>query len=259
MYAKPSEPRPIGGVIDDAIGLYRASFRRCAPIAILGALVSVAFEAFAATYAHQAGLSLTGLESLLQAYQQPPVMAFSLLQSVILLALFGALIVTVHAVAEGDARLRVGAAIALGFTRLVRCVIAAVLSTLLIVLGCLLIVPGIYLSSALCLWPVALYVENAGGLPSLEVSRRLIHGHWWHASSILGIALLIVLAVAVLAGILAGAIGLLGGADLGALQSLMQLIGDVADVLMLPMLPAALIALYNDLRLRQRAAPDAGR
>ncbi|MFI4896052.1 MAG: YciC family protein [Steroidobacterales bacterium] len=251
MYQKPNAPLSAGGVIDDASKLYRAAFRRCAPIAVLGALVSVAFELFIVGYSQHAGLPLTGLDALLKTYQEPPVMALSLLQTVILLALFGAMILTMNAAASAEARLSVGRALRLGFSRLGRCVIAALVSSVMIVLGLLLLlVPGIYLSGALALWPVALYVDDAGGLQSLDVSRKMIHGHWWHASAALGIAVLIVLAFSLIAGFVAGVVELTISGEAG--ESLVQFISAAADVIMLPMLPAALVALYNDLKLRQR-------
>src|ERR1035441_4214601 len=86
MYARPTAPLSIGGVVDDAIKLYRASFRRCVPVALLGSLVMAAFGIFVIEYARHAGLPLTGLESL-QIYAEPPVMATALLQSVLSLAL----------------------------------------------------------------------------------------------------------------------------------------------------------------------------
>jgi len=250
MYQKPNAPLSAGGVIDDASKLYRAAFRRCVPIAVLGALVSVAFELFILAYSQRAGLPLTGLDALLKTYQQPPVMALSLLQTVILLALFGAMIVTMNAAANAEARLSVGRALRLGFSRLGRCVIAALVSSVMIVLGLLLLVPGIYLSGALALWPVALYVDNAGGLQSLDVSRKMIQGHWWHASAALGLAVLIVLAFSLVAGFVAGVVELTISGEAG--ESLVQFISATADVIMLPMLPAALVALYNDLKLRQQ-------
>lgn len=252
MYEKPGAPRPVGGVIDDAIRLYRESFRRCAPIAVLGAMVSTAFDLMVIELAHREGLPLSSLEALVRVYQEPPVMALNLLQIVLLLALFGALVVTQNAVANGEPGPRVSQAIGVGFARLGRCVIAAVVSTVLILLGCLLIVPGIYLSGVLCLWPISMYVDDVGAIQSLDASRKLIHGNWWHASTVLAVALLIALAFSMFAGFIAGIFQLVAGAD-AAGQSLVQIIGAAANVILLPMLPAAMIALTNDLKLRQRA------
>jgi len=253
MYEKPGAPRPVGGVIDDAIKLYRESFRRCAPIGVLGAMVSTAFYLMVIELAHREGLPLTSLESLVRVYQEPPVMALNLLQIVLLLALFGALIVTQNAVSNGDPGPSVAQAIGVGFVRLGRCVLAAVISTLLILVGCLLIVPGIYLSGVLCLWPIAMYVDDAGAIQSLDASRKLIRGNWWHASTVLALGMLIALAFSMFAGFVAGVVQLVAGAD-AAGRTIVQLIGAAANVFLLPMVPAGMIALTYDLKLRQRAA-----
>jgi hypothetical protein len=253
MYEKPGAPRPVGGVIDDAIKLYRESFRRCAPIGVLGAMVSTAFDLMVIELAHREGLPLTSLESLVRVYQEPPIMALNFVQIVLLLALFGALIVTQNAVSNGEPGPSAMQALGVGFARLGRCVIAAVVSTVLIVAGCLLIVPGVYLSGILSLWPVAMYVDDSGAIQSLDASRKLIRGNWWHASTVLAVAILIALAFSMFAGFVAGVIQLVAGAD-AAGQTMVQLIGAAANVFLLPMLPAGMIALTNDLKLRQRAA-----
>jgi hypothetical protein len=257
MYEKPGAPRPVGGVIDDAIRLYRESFRRCAPIGVLGAMVSTAFDLMVIELAHREGLPLTSLESLVRVYQEPPVMALNFVQIVLLLAMFGAFIVTQNAVANGEPGPSVMQALGVGFARLGRCVIAAVISTMLILIGCLLIVPGIYFSGILSLWPVAMYVDDAGAIQSLDASRKLIRGNWWHASTVLGVAILIAVAFSLFAGFIAGAVQLVAGAD-AAGQTIVQLIGAAANVFLLPMLPAGMIALANDLKLRQRVAGGSG-
>jgi hypothetical protein len=257
MYRKPDAPLSVGGVIQEAIRLYRESFRRCLPIAGLGAVVAASFALLVIGYAHHAGMALTGPEELLAVYQQPPIMALALLYVVLKLAVLGALLVMQNAVANCDTLLRAVQAINIGFARLGRCVIAFVVSTVLIVLGCFLVLPGLYLSGALALWPVALYVENAHGLQSLEVSRKLIYGYWWHASSVLGLALLGALAFSMVADFVAEVIGGMLGTDAAGL-GLEQLISAAAEVFILPMLPVALIALYNDLQQR-RSGVDAER
>jgi Uncharacterised protein family (UPF0259) len=253
MYEKPVAPRPVGGVIDDAIRLYRESFRRCAPIGVLGAIVSTAFYLMVVELAHREGLPLTSLEALVRVYQEPPVMALNLLQIVLLLALFGAMIVTQNAVSNGEPGPSVAHAIAVGFARLGRCVLAAVISTLLILAGCILIVPGIYLSGILSLWPIAMYVDDAGAIQSLDASRKLIRGNWWHASTVLAVAMLIWLALSMFAGFVANSVQLVAGGD-AAGQTIEELISAAANVILLPIIPAGMIALANDLKQRQRAA-----
>jgi len=171
----------------------------------------------------------------------------------LLLGLFGALIVTQNAVSNGAPGPSVVQALAVGFARLGRCVIAAVISTLLILAGCLLIVPGIYFSGILSLWPIAMYVDDAGAIQSLDASRKLIRGNWWHASTVLAVAMLVWLAFSMFAGFLANAVQLVAGAD-AAGQTMEEIISATANVFLLPIMPAAMLALANDLRLRQRVA-----
>lgn len=254
MYQKPTRPAQIGSIIDDAVKLYRASFRRSAPIAVLGALISAALDLFVVAFAHHEGMPFNSLESSLLVYQQPPVIALGLLQSVVMLALFGALLVTQNAVANGVESTRFAAAIGIGFARLGRFVIATVVYLVITVLGCLLIVPGIYVGNVWSVYPAAIFIDDAGGFNSLEISRRLTMGYWWHTATVLGVAVAVVLIIAMTADFAAGLVELAGSPG-GAVQSAMQLIGDAADVIVLPMMPAALIALYNDLKLRQRASP----
>lgn len=252
MYQKPLQPAAIGSVIDDAVKLYRASFRRCAPIALLGAVLSAAMDLFVVGFAHHEGMTLDGLEAALQVYQQPPIIAMGLLQSVMLLALIGALLVTQSAVANGNTALTVGQAIGIGFARLGRFVLATIVYVVVTLLGSLLILPGIYLSNVLSLYPAAMYVDDASAMDSLDLSRRMTHGVWWHTATVLGAALAVVLLFAMITDFFVGMFELFGSASTAGLQNTIQLVGDAADVVVLPILPAALVALYNDLKLRQK-------
>lgn len=249
MYQKPTQPAEIGRVLEDAVAIYRLTFRRCLPIAVLGALASAAVDLFVVLFAHHEGMPFDSLESSVLVYQQPPVMALGLLQAVVMLALLGAMLVTQQAFI--DARpLGFGAALSLGFGRLGRCAIASVIYGAVTIVGCLLILPGIYIGNVWSLYPAAIYLDDAGALPSLDESRRLTAGHWWHTATVLGAALAAVLVVAMVADALAGGLALVGSLQSAVLQSGMQLIGDAADVIVLPVVPATLLALYSDLKLR---------
>jgi hypothetical protein len=260
MYIRPTAPLPHNGVIEESIRLYRESFRRCVPIALLASLVSAAFGFFVLSYSRRAGLGLGPME-LLDTYSQPPIMAASLLQSVLSLAFYGALIVTQYAIATGNRRMDFAQALRIGFTRLGRAVIAAILSTCLIVIGLiLLLVPGFYYLGALCLWPVAIYADDAGAVRSVNESRKLIRGHWWRSSSILSVALLVVLVLSIITGVAAGLVAALWRADAADAQMVMQFATALANIVVLPMVPASQVALYQDLKLRlESAQPPAAR
>lgn len=255
MYQKPTQPAEIGRVIEDAIAIYRATFRRCAPIALLGALSSAALDVFVVLFAQHEGLPFDSLESSLLVYQQPPVIALALLQAVVMLALFGSLLATQDALSSGRQPLPLTTALGTGFGRLGRCVMATAIYTAVTVVGCLLILPGIYVGNIWSLYPAAIYVDDAGALHSLDASRRLTSGHWWHTATVLGAGVAAVLVIAMVFDALAGGLSLVGSAGSPGLQSGMQLLGDVVDVFVLPIVPATLLALYNDLKLR--APPEA--
>lgn len=259
MYQKPQQPAEIGRVIQDALAIYRVSFRRCAPLAVLGALMAAALDLFVVAFAHSQGMPFDSLESSLLVYQQPPVMALGLLQAVVLLGLFGALLATQDAVINGETGFSFGRALSRGFGRLGRCVIATVIYAAVTVVGCLLIVPGIYVSNIWSLYPAAIYVDDSAALQSLDESRRLTAGSWWHTATVLGAAVAGVFVIAMISDTLAGGIAMLGSTGSALVQGGMQLIGDAADVLVLPLMPAALLALYNDLKLRARGAAGNGR
>src|SRR5665213_4432391 len=259
MYARPTAPLPIGGVVDDAIKLYRESFARCWPIALVGSLIMGTFGVFLTIYVRNAGIGLTGM-ALLQIYGQPPVLALYLLQSVLSLAFYGALIASLNAVALGDTPLSFGEAIAIGFTRLGRAVVSGVVWWAIIVIGLiLLLVPGIYFLGALCLWPVALYAEDAGAMQALQYSRDLIKGHWWRSSTILTIAVIIILVFSVVVGLIAGVLAAISRHDVTTAQLMVQVVSIAANVFVLPMIPAVLLAMYRDLQLRREGGDLAAR
>lgn len=264
MYSRPTAPLPIGGVVDEAIKLYRASFASCWPIALLGSLVSGAFGIFVTLYAGDAGVgsadkSLEAALQSLQVYSQPPVVALYVLQAVLSLAFYGALIAVQNAI-SGGRKMGWRAGIAIGFTRLGRAATAAVVWWAAVMLGLiLLLVPGFYLLGSLCLWPVALYADDAGALESLQVSRQLIQGHWWRTSTVLSTVLVIILVVTIVIGIVAGVIVAMWRQDLAAAQLAVEGVGIVANVFVLPLIPASLLAAYYDLKLRRGAAHPAAR
>jgi hypothetical protein len=262
MYVRPTAPLPIGGVVDDAIKLYRESFARCWPIALVGSLIMGTFGIFLTIYVRNAGVTVTGMAftALIQAYSQPPVMALYLLQSVLSLAFYGALIASLNAVALGETPLSFGEALAIGFTRLGRAVVSGVVWWVILVVGfLLLLVPGIYFLGALCLWPVALYAEDAGAMQALQYSRDLIKGHWWRSSTILTIAAVIILVFSVVVGLIAGVFAAISRHDLATAQLIIQVISIAANVFVLPMIPAVLLVMYRDLQLRREGGDLAAR
>ena len=258
MYSRPTAPLPIGGVLDDAIKLYRESFARCWPIAVLSALVKGAFGIVLLVYMREA-MAARSVTAMMQAYRQPPLMALYILYFVLSIALLGGLIASQYAVVRG-APISIGTALGVGFARLGRAVLAAIVTWVILVVGLiLLLIPGIYAIGVLCLWPVALYGDDAGAMQALGVSRDLIKGHWWRTTTILTVSIIIILVFTFIVGLVTGIFSVFTHHDLMAAQLYGQLVGVVANVFALPAIPAVLVAIYNDLKLRREGGDLAAR
>ena len=187
----------------------------------------------------------------LSLYRQPAVTGTYLLQWVVTMALYGALFVAQDGATGGPVQ-RLGDAFSVGFARLGHSLLASILFGLLLMVGfVLLLVPGFYVLGALCLWPVALYVDGAGGAASLGVSHDLTKGHWWRTSIILTVAVIIILVFTMLVGLVFGLAAAGLRHDLAMATLVVQLLARVANVFYLPMYTAVLLAIYRDLKLRR--------
>jgi hypothetical protein len=115
----------------------------------------------------------------------------------------------------------------------------------------LLVVPGMYLLVAGAFWNQALLFDGAGPFGALSTSLRLTRGAWWRSLGLL----LLCGAVMLLAMLVAGLIGGLGSAALGALGAdgtrwFPPLAGAVVGALAYLLLCALQVAYYHDLGLR---------
>jgi len=259
MYVKPTAPLPIGSVVDDAIKLYSATFQRVWPIALWASLIAGAASIFTTVRLLDNVRTLTGLAAL-RAYSSPSVVSVNLLQVLVSVAFYGALIAAQNAASDGGPGLTTGQAIGIGFARLARAVVLVLLSSLIIIVGLLLLlVPGFYFMVALSVSMVALFVDDTGPLESLHVSRMLVKGHWWRTTVIFSVALAIILVLGMLLGVLVGAFAFILRHDLLTTEVMSQVIGIVANVFILPMMPAVLLATYRDLKLRREGGDLAAR
>ncbi|MDE2295706.1 MAG: hypothetical protein KGL36_09665 [Gammaproteobacteria bacterium] len=253
MYTQPSAPRTIGGVLDDAITLYRECLPRSWPLALAPEVV------LALTNIH--------LESQWPAYRrQDPTAILSMLRStdfvtsmllyfVVLLIFNLALTDHMHAIATGRPASN-GRSLGVGLRLLPRAAGASLVIAFATAIGTLLlIVPGIYLAGALMLTFVAMIVGDLGALQSLGESYRLIKGHWWRAATIYTVATMIALAFYLILGLLAG-LGAAQGPGASALAiGLRRLASVVIGTLMTMWFPAVLLSIYYDLALRRPGVP----
>lgn len=258
MYVRPSAPSSIGGVVDDAIRLYRSSFNRTWKL-------SVGFAIALTVVGIAIGLAIPGWYSAVRMtpqqaaglFRSPVVIGSYLLIFLIECLFYGALLASENAVARGEPASG-GVAVMVALRRLP----ATVLASLVFLIGTcvgfiLLLIPGIWLWGKLQLWPAALFAEDDGAMAALGSSWNLTRGRWWRSVTILTVALIIVyvllLAVGLLPAFLFAFIGLKQGsvvlAQLAALP-----FSILSRILIMPAMPAVLLAVHHDCKLRSEGS-----
>ena len=276
--------------------MYRASFRSCLPIALVGALLSAvaggygaarvralsaAFEAvFQGAWQGQSGIDLSLEELTVHAealLHSPAVWSSYAAAALLTLICHAALIARQRAFVGCEPGSMAGAlrvtvqrlpALLLTCVVLVFATLGGVLlMSLLTPQGAavatlttlLLSVLGVWLWGRLQLWLVAMIRDELGAMAALRQSWQAIEDHWWRASSLMTLPYLLIMAVSWGAQLLAGGIDALLGAG-GALRPwVAQLSTLVAATLTLPVLPAVWILLYQQLLEDPKKKPRSGR
>lgn len=261
MYVRPSAPLSIGDVIDDAIRLYRSSFRRCWVPAFAFALIltaqQIAIGLLIPDFGMQGGR--TALEAL-DRMLSPTFVAIDLLAALLGLVCYGALLSQQFAVARGDVSVSVARAFAAGGRRLPGMVLATVLDLAAIVVGlCALVVPGVYLWGRLQLWMAAMFAENATALESLKGSWRLTRGRWWRASTIFTVAVAMMIVFSLAVGLIGAVAASLSHSSLVDSQVVVQLFALPTNTIIYPVMSAVWVSMYHDFKLRSEGGDLAAR
>jgi hypothetical protein len=284
MYARPTAPRSIGGILDDGIRLYRDTFAQSWPLA-LGAQLILTAPAMIIQYefrgALAAGASPQAMFSIVKA---PIVWLPYLIGVVVFFGFYNALIVQLEGIAAADLMSRRGS-LAVGFRLLPRTILLFIVMFLALLAAGLFIgflvgflralhvpiVVGVLLAAlaaalAIYAWGraflanIALVVEDAGVFKSFGISWALIKNHWWRTATVYTIALILMMAfyvvVAFINGALAG-VSLRNPFGTGALLS--DLVSIVGGAVLMSFIPAILLATYHDLKLRKEGADLASR
>ena len=258
MYTQPTAPQTIGGVLDDAVNLYRNCLPRSWPLA-LAPEVALTFTNIyiESKLPPHASADPQAILALLQSGD----FVFSALFSIVVLLLFNvALTHHMHALATGRPA-SPGRSLGVGLRLLPRAIGAWVVLAAATAVGTLLlIVPGIYVAGALMLTFVAMIVGDLGVLQSIGESHRLVKGHWWRAVTIYSVATVIALVFYVILVLVTGLAAMSGPTASALTVGLRRLVGVAIGTLMTLWFPAVLLSLYYDLTLRRTAAagPPAG-
>ncbi len=260
MYQKPTVPQSIGGVLDDTLQLYKASFASCWVPALLTALAAGAFGFFLVAPLTTGLPQANPLLALMNRYQNlgPAYNLGNIAVTVVTLLFNGMMIANIAAVSRAETP-DFGTALSLSLRRLLAMIGASILFGLAVGAGfVLLIIPGIYVAVRLMLFLVPLVVESQGPATALGTSWRLIGGNWWRALVVVSVLFVILFVLELLLEALTGGVGwFIGGrptdaAHLIAKASLGTLaIGAVVRVFTAPLICAMGVALYQDLLLRK--------
>lgn len=269
MYSRPTGPRTIGGVLDDAVRLYRASFSRCWGLALVGGIIGASLGLYATLHLNDLGagtparLTTAGAAAAAARLQamghSPGLWASYLLITLSWLVIRAALIARQNAMAM-DYEDTIGSALALALRELPSMIVAAIVWGIMICVGfILLIIPGIWLWGQLQLWLVAMIAEEIGPFKALGRSWSLVERNWWRASTTVGVAIVIIWVLSLLDGVGTGLGVYFFRADPAVALVVGQLVAVLISMLTMPMLTAVLVAIYHDLRLRRDGGDLAAR
>lgn len=244
----PTAPRSIGGVLDDAIRLYRKSLPSCLLLTLLAALLIAIPGAIVGIRA--ASVAVAGPQAVMLFMKSPSFWLTMIVVSLLYIGFYNALVINIHTIATGEPS-SLKTAFANGIKRALPTLGLGI--SLLFVIGIglvLLIIPGIYLWGIFQLAFIALLIENAGVFESFGISRRLIKGHWWRSATIMTVALIIMIVFSLIASFITGILVAVMHADLITNMIVQQGVSALINAVFLSLFPSFLLAMYYDLKLR---------
>lgn len=252
MFSLPTEPGSIGTTLDAGFKLYAVSFKRVIGMAVL-AILSVAVPV----------IIMVVLIAAFAGGGEPGAAMFVAVGVTVLMAVaiylwfYLAALCRVGGIAYGQ-EFDFGTCMGMAGRKLFPVLVGWILYTLAMMGGfVLLIIPGIYLSVSLSMFTLCILLEGDGVIESLRHSFRLIWGNWWR-TAIIGTVVLIVyyvLSIAIeLPFILfdAAVFSSEEGQQPGVLQSVLSMLGSfLSAIVTFPLMMAAVVALFHDLKLRK--------
>jgi hypothetical protein len=276
VYAKPTAPRSIGGLIDDAFRLWREALAKTWVTALIAQLaVSVPLLMFRVPVVPGAAQNP---QQLLAMYRSPMFWLCYLIAVLLGSGLYNAILVQTASAAE-QRSMTVGESLGVGFRLLPRTILlglafaagVSILAVLFllpalawgvlarVVLGsaCFLIL--FFLLGRLFLAQPVLIVEDAGVIDSLKSSWNLTQGHWWRCATILTVVIIIFFVFLLVVGFVAGLATAFVGPGSTAAAIMGQLLSVVGNTVFTPLLIAVILSIYYDLRLRKEGGDLADR
>lgn len=257
MYTRPTAPRSIGGVIDDSIKLFSASFRFWLVPSLIGAMLL-------------AGLSIWMQLRLGFGARQTPAQMLALIGSPMWWVSYGLIMLVSiwmnFAITGAIIRVSRGEAPTLGETFGASLVTLpmAILGSILALFGIgvgfvLLIVPGIYLAGRWMYWSTSLMDERGSAVDALGRSWALSKGNWWRGIAILTVVVILMVVLSMVLSFVVGMVLAMVHSDRVVVMLVTQGLQGIYNVFMSAAMPAAFAATYFDLQLRREGGDLAAR
>jgi hypothetical protein len=293
VYVKPTAPRSIGGIVDDAVRLYRDSFAKAWPLALCAQLaLAVPLLIIRTQFAAVPGATANPMANPMSAAANPAA-AMAVLKSpsvwlsylavvLVTIGFYNALLVLIDGLATAKME-SFGRSLTAGFRLLPRTVLLFLAMFAVAVIGFVIvgflvgflgilhvsIIVGILVgaSAALFLYAwgraflanIALVVEDAGVFSSLGMSWALIKNHWWRTATVYAIAIVIATVFYLVIGILNAVAVVVLRSSVDTAMIVSQLVSIIGGTVLMSFVPAVLLVMYYDLQLRKGGADLASR
>ena len=270
MYQRPTSPQLIGGVLDNAFRLLKASFTQVVGLAVVASAVSGVWRLFDDT-----------LENLLAGEFDPEAVSLGSVAPMLIVGLVG-LYFNLSAAARMSAvainrPISVAEALRralLRFPALLVCVLAFVLlfvapfmlAALLIaaigvagILGLLALAPAMVLLVYLYLSSFLVVTANIGGVAALRRSFNLVRHNFWRATVVLTIGSIVLFAATMMIGMVGLAVAALAGFGSVSVDVAAYVVETAGGAVTVPFWIALSLALLRDLELRREGEDLAAR
>ena len=256
-YQSLTQPSSIGRVLDSGFKLFVASLKPVLLLIVVTAIINVIMQ-YAMFQTMAPAQQYTTQEEMAQymAGVVPQLVGISIIIWLVSIILYNAILSRVGEVAKGGNG-ELYDALIVGIRKAIPVFIAAILYTLAISVGfVLLVIPGLILMITLLFFQVLIVVDDEGIIASLKTSHKLVWGNYWRTTAVILVPFFIIYALIMVVAFAAGFFGAFNTPDMVEGQMHMtfgvfDILMAAVSVLMVPLLDSIFIAHLNDLKLRK--------
>ncbi len=244
MYTKPTAPLSIGGVLDDGFKLTKHVYAQIFLLALIASVIGNIPNMIVGQPALEADPMAVFSGTFLVAW---------LLSMLIGLLMFGAMVYMIHSAAN-NTPVSIGDGINYSVSVFVPLVLCSFLYFIVFTIGLfLLVVPGVILGLSLLFGPYLVIIDKLGPVDALKRSHDLVWGNWWRTLAIFTVIGFIFFVIYMVIGVAAGfSAAASGTSDSSGMMMLVQLvIIPLLTAVMIPVIYAMSVAVFNDLKLRK--------